>query len=172
MHNKLTKEYWNSKKEIINAAARGFNMMQDLPRMLQDAYPDLKSVTFGFFSKDDLQYMHAVGWEMLDETFFDVDEFNKSDIPARFGLVTDKGGIMWNDNYLMVMGKGFREDYLNAVHERSDEMYQKSVDGKKYVAPGDPRAAEMAEYSESKLETYRAQPSGAAKRGPGRPKKK
>jgi len=171
MQTKLTKEYWNSKKEIINAAARGFNMLQDLPALLKEAYPDLKGLEFGLFVKADLPERFAMGWELLNEDFFDVDEWNKSAIPARFGFVTVDGAIKWNDNYLMVMGKDFRKQLLNTIHERSDKMYQQSVEGKKYVAPGDPRAAEMAEYAESKLETYRAQPSGAPKRGPGRPKK-
>lgn len=170
-YQKLTKEYWNSKREIIEAASRGFNMLQDLPRLLKEAFPDLKSLDFGFFIKSDLPERHAMGWEMLNKDFFDPDEWNNSSIPERFGIVDEGGALRWNNNYLMVMGKDFRTELLDTVNERNDRLYQQAVDGKKYVAPGDPRASEMAEYSGSKLETYRAQPAGETKRGPGRPKK-
>lgn len=169
-HKLLTKEYWNSKSEIIEAAAKGFNMMQDLPRLLQEAYPDLKSVTFGFCSKSDMPEWQAMGWKPCPTDLFDVAEFNSSDIPDRFGLVDVGGVIKWRDNYLMIMGKDFRADLQDAIHRRSDEMYQRSVDDKRHTLPGDPRANEMADYANSKLETYRAQPKDA-KRGPGRPKK-
>jgi hypothetical protein len=86
-------------------------------------------------------------------------------------LVDVAGVIKWRDNYLMIMGKDFRAELKDAMHRRSDEMYQRAVDDKRHTLPGDPRANEMADYASSKLETYRAQPMDS-KRGPGRPKKK
>lgn len=170
---KLTKAYWNSKREIISAATRGFNMNRDLPRMLYDAYPDLKAVKFGFCDKDDLNAWHAQGWEHIPLDIFDPDEFNKSDIPSRYGLKAEDGLVRWNENYLMIMGKDFRKDLTDARNQRSEELYHASVKNKKYASPSDPRQKEMLSYAESNLEGQRVQPTeDSPKPKRGRPPKK
>ena len=173
---KLTKAYWNSKLDIIESSVKGWNPQKMLPRHLQEAYPDLKAVSFGFFSADDLQERHSVGWELMSTDLFDVDEFNKSDIPARFGLVVKDGAIMWRDNYLMIMGKDYRKQLVKARHDHHEEQYSASIRNKKYTAPSDPRGKEMSQYAESKLDesVEVVKPTGdsvAPKRGPGRPPK-
>ena len=165
---KLTAAYWNKKNEIIEAATKGWNPLQRLPVLLKEAYPELKNVEFGFFVEADLPEMHSQGWELFTKEFFDADELNKSVLPARYGLTDDgSGALKWRDNFLMVMGKNFRERLLDARNDHSEDMYGSSIEGKKYTAPTDPRRDEMAEYAESTLESKIVQP----KRGPGRPPK-
>ena len=163
---KLTKEYWDSKDEIINAAVNGWNPLQRLPVLLREAFPDLKGIDFGFFSESDLPEMHAQGWELLSTDLFDPEALNSA-LPARFGLTSDSGSIKWRDNYLMIMGKDFRRRLKEARHTHSEAQYAASIRDKKYTAPSDPRRDEMDSYAESKLESKIVQP----KRGPGRPPK-
>ena len=169
---KLTKEFWNSKSEIIEAAVRGWNPLMRLPVLLKEAYPDLRVVDFGFCQDDDMPEWMSQGWIPLSPDHFDIDEFNSSDIPARFGLRDVGGVIKWRKNTLMVMGKDFRSDLVDARNRHSDEMYYKSVEGKKYAAAEDPRKNEMIDYSESKLEGQRVQPTQSAQKKRGRPPKK
>lgn len=174
---KLTKAYWNSKLDIIESSTKGWNPQKMLPKHLQEAYPDLKAVTFGFFSAGDLQERHSIGWELMGTDLFDVDEFNKSDIPARFGLTVKGGAIMWRENYLMIMGKDYRKQFMQAQHNHHEEQYAASIHNKKYTAPSDPRGKEMSKYAESKLDESIeiVKPDGnspAPKRGPRKPPKK
>ena len=165
---KLTAAYWNKKDEIIESATKGWNPLQRLPVLLKEAYPELKGVEFGFFVADDLQEMHSVGWEHMTRDLFDVDELNKSALPARYGLTDDgSGSLKYRDNYLMIMGKGFRKKLKAARNAHSEDMYRQSIEDRGYTAPSDPRAEEMAKYSESILESKIVQP----KRKPGRPAK-
>jgi len=179
-HKLLTKSYWNSKSEIIEAANRGFNMQQMLPRMLQEAYPDLKSLKFGFCSEEDMPEWQSQGWRPIPPELFDVEEFNASSIPARFGLNESGGLIKWRHNYLMVMGKDFRAALMDARHQQHENYYEKSVGDRRYVAPEDPRRKDMLEVAESTLEEEHRNeplkpddPRGGVpqKRGPGRPRK-
>lgn len=165
---KLTAAYWNKKTEIIEASVRGWDPLQRLPVLLQEAYPELKNVKFGFFIEDDLPERHSIGWELFTKEFFDADELNKSVLPARYGLTDDgSGALKWRDNYLMIMHKNFRAQLMAARNAHSEEKYSSSITGQKYTAPSDPRGAEMAEYAESSLDSKIVQP----KRGPGRPPK-
>ena len=169
---KLTKEFWNSKSEIIEAAVKGWNPLMRLPALLKEAYPDLKIVDFGFCSDGDMPEWMSQGWIPLSPDHFDIDEFNNSDIPARFGLRDVGGVIKWRDNTLMVMGKDFREDLKAARNKHSDEVYNASIMDKAYTAPQDPRKEEMAKYAESKVESSRVQPtSDSPKPKRGRPPK-
>lgn len=165
-HQKLTKEYWESKSEIIESAYRGWNPLQRLPVLLREAYPDLKGVEFGFFTDADLPERFAQGWELLSTDLFDPDELNEV-LPARYGLTVNGGRIKWSENTLMIMGKDFREQLIDARNRSHEDRYQAAVESKKYVSPHDPRGDEMSAYAESKLETHQVRP-----RGPGRPPKK
>ena len=166
---KLTAAYWNSKNEILEAATQGWNPLMRLPKLLQEAYPELKKVTFGFFHESDLPEVSSLGWEHMTRNEFDVDEFKKSALPARYGLTDDGSGLLKHgDNYLMFMGKNFRKKLVAARNQYHEERYVESIEGKAHTMTGDPRAAEMAEYSSSTLESAVLQP----KRGPGRPPKK
>ena len=169
---KLTKEFWNSKSEIIEAAVKGWNPLMRLPALLKEAYPDLKIVDFGFCSEGDMPEWMSQGWIPLSPDHFDIDEFNNSDIPARFGLRDVGGVIKWRDNTLMVMGKDFREDLKAARNRHSEDVYSASIMDKAYTAPQDPRKEEMAKYAESKVESSRVQPtSDSPKPKRGRPPK-
>ena len=169
---KLTKDYWNKKEKIIQAATRGFNPLEDIPRLLKEAFPDLKAVKMGWCDEPELNAWHSMGWEHMPLDIFDPDEFNNSDIPARYGLTVDAGRVRWNKNYLMIMGKDFREKLEAARNARSEEMYYASVQNKKYAAAEDPRKHEMLEYSESKLEGQRVQPTAESQKPKrGRPPK-
>lgn len=167
---KLTKDFWNGKSEIIEAAVKGWNPQQRLPRLLKEAYPDLKHLQFGFCHKDDAAEWMSQGWMPLPTTQFDVEEFNRSDIPSRFGLRDVDGTIWWRENMLMVMDVDFRDRLVGARNAHHEKAYQDSIRDKKYTAPSDPRADEMAKYAESTLESKTVQPTDA-KRGPGRPRK-
>lgn len=162
---KLTKEYWNSKSEIIEAAVKGFDPIQQLPKMLKAAYPDFKQLDFGFCHDAAIPEWMSIGWMPMSPTDFDTDEFNKSDIPSRFGLSDVGGRIKYRENTLMAMGKDFRRQLQDARDGHHEDNYRASVMDKKYASPQDPRREEMAKYAESKLESAIIQP----KRGPGRP---
>lgn len=164
---RLTKDFWNSKSEIIEAAVKGWNPQQRLPALLKEAYPDLKHLNFGFCHKEDAPEWISIGWVAMSPSDFDVDEFNNSDIPSRFGLRDVGGVIMWRDNILMVMDKDFRQKLQDARHSHFEDKYAASINDKKYTAPEDPRRDEMEKYAESSLESHVVQP----KRGPGRPPK-
>jgi len=172
MLNKLTKDYWNKKEKIIQANVRGFNPLEDIPRMLQEAYPDLKNVVMGWCDEAELNAWHTQGWEHMPLDIFDPDEFNKSDIPSRYGIKNEDGRPRWNKNYLMIMGKDYRAKLVKARNDKSEEQYYASVQNKKYAAAEDPRRHEMLDYSESKLEGQRVQPSADSKPKRGRPPKK
>lgn len=172
---KLTAAYWNKKTEIIEAATQGWNPLARLPIMLKEAYPELKGVEFGFFHENDLPEMHSQGWELMTRELFDADELNKSVLPARYGLTDDgSGALKWRDNHLMIMGKGFREKLIDARHKHHEDNFVESIKDKRHTMSGDPRADEMAEYSESTYESKRVQPTAKTpepKRKPGRPPK-
>jgi hypothetical protein len=171
---RLTKEFWNSKSEIIEAATRGWNPQQRLPALLREAYPDFKHLDFHFCSERDLMEMQSYGWTPLTPGDFDVDSFNNSDIPSRFGVVDAGGMIKWRDNYLLVMDRSFRDKLIAARHNRHEEQVVQSVNDQRFAMREDPRASEMLEYSESMLETAIIRPSmgGEPKRKPGRPSNK
>jgi hypothetical protein len=173
---KLTAAYWNSKTEIIEAATQGWNPLDRLPKLLKEAFSYLKNVEFGFFSESDLPEMFSQGWELFTKDMFDADEFNKSVIPARYGLTDDgSGALKWRDNYLMIMGKDFRNQLMASRHAKHEDQFVKSIEERKFTMKGDPQAEEMAKYSESKYETKTIKPTGKTpepKRGPGRPPKK
>jgi hypothetical protein len=170
---KLTKEFWNSKSEIIEAAVKGWNPLMRLPVLLKEAYPDLKIVDFGFCSDSDMPEWMSQGWIPMSPDHFEIDEFNKSDIPARFGLRDVGGVIKWRDNTLMVMGKDFRDDLKAARNRHSEDKFQASITDKAYTAPQDPRKEEMEKFAESKVESSRLQPTPDSPRPKrGRPPKK
>jgi hypothetical protein len=171
----IDKSWWNSRSEIIEAAVKGFNPLIDLPRLIREAYPDFKNVEFGFFSESDVPEMKSYGWIFMTKEHFDVDSFNDSDIPSRFGLAEHGGSLKWRDNYMMIMGKDFREKLRTARHQKHEDQVDAAIAGQATVAPGDPRGAEMAEASYSRMESATVQPTSSAqpkKRGPGRPRKK
>jgi len=179
-HKVLDRKYWNSKPEIIEAAYRGFNMQQMLPKMLQEAFPDFKALKFGFSSADEAQEWSSKGWEPMPLSLFEVDEFNASDIPARFGLTEKNGMVMWRDNILMIRGLELHKEVMAAQNQYHEDYYEKAVGDRRYVAPEDPRRNEMFAAAESKLEEeHRNEPlkpddprAGIPKkRGPGRPRK-
>ena len=180
-HELLNRKYWNSKPEIIEAAYHGFNTQQILPKLLKEAFPDFKALKFGFSSLEEATEWQSKGWEPMPLSLFDVEEFNASSIPARFGLTEKNGMIMSRDNILMVRGLDLDRKVRTAQHQRHEDYYEKAVSDRRYVAPEDPRRADMLKVAESKLEEeHRNEPLKAddpragipQKRGPGGPPKK
>ena len=169
-HGKFTKAYWQGKDEIVAAGVSGFSPLEQVPKLLTEAFADFKNIVFGFFVESDLQHVMSLGWEFLTKEDFNPDTMNEV-LPARFGLeVKADGRLKWRDNYLMFMHKDFREKVQNARNTAHEEKYRSSIEGRAYVSPHDPRGAEMSKHSVSKLETQRVSPA-SAKRGPGRPPK-
>jgi hypothetical protein len=170
-HGKFTKAYWAEKDDIIDAGVKGWSPLEQVPKLLAEAFPDFRNVKFGFFVKADFQHQTSIGWEFLTKEDFNPDTMNEV-LPARFGLeVLADGRLKWRDNYLMFMHKDFRAKVINARNQAHEDKYTASVEGRAYVSPHDPNAAEMAKHSVSKLETQQLSPA-SAKRGPGRPPKK
>jgi hypothetical protein len=113
---KLTKEYWEKKDELIQAAVRGWNPIQRIPVLLREAYADLKGIDFGFFVEADIPERMSMGWEFLSKDMFDADELN-SVLPARYGIEEVGGRFKWQNNYLMIMGKDFRKRLIAARNQ-------------------------------------------------------
>lgn len=169
-HGKFTKAYWAGKDDIIDAGVKGFSPLEQVPKLLTEAFADFKNVVFGFFVEADLQHVMSLGWEFLTKEDFNPGTMNEV-LPARFGLeVMSDGRLKWRDNYLLFMHRDYRKKVESARHQSYEDKYAASIEGRAYVSPHDPNAQEMAKHSVSKLETQRVSPA-SAKRGPGRPPK-
>lgn len=145
----FTKAYWESKDGIIDAGVRGFSPLEQVPKLLTEAFVDFKNLVFGFFVKADLQHVTSIGWEFLMKDHFNPDTLNEV-LPARFGIeVQSDGRLMWRENYLMFMHKDFRQKVVDARHRAYEDKYTASIEGRAYVSPHDPNAQEMAKHSVS-----------------------
>ena len=176
---------WESKdkQELLNTSVRGWNTLENLPRMLQKYCDWAKPLVFGFFTGEDVYEARANGWEHVQTGFFEgMDEYNKL-VSTPFGLIDDGGVVKWKDNYLMMMSKDFREDEMAAKHAAYEKEMSQVLKNHSYAHPADPRYAEMKRASEelSTGETYRVQGTSSnedvpeppsIKRGPGRPPNK
>lgn len=162
------------KQELLNSGVKGWNPLMRLPALLKKNFEWAKPLTFGFFSGSDVDEARSYGWEHVQTSFFDMDDFNKH-VAIPFGLIDSGGIIKWRDNYLMMMSEKFREEQMKARHEAYLESTNESLRQGAYAHPDDPRYEEMKAAAEemSEGESYRVQTGSGQEDKPrrGRPPK-
>jgi len=147
---------WEKYEEVINAGTQGWNPLQRLPKLLEKEYKWMRDFNVGFCSEADLSHWRSIGWEHLKTEHFNIDNFNNA-IALRFGLTDDAGLIKYNDNWLMIQPKDFRERVLKARNDSFEEMYAQSVTAQGGAPDADPRKDELDRLSGGKLESYKVQ---------------
>jgi hypothetical protein len=146
---------WSEK--TYAAGLLGFNLLRDFESEMHRVYPDTQPYSFGYFSETDLNERLTEGWKFLEGGMFDVDDFNKT-VGTRFGVRVDVNDrVMYNNNYIMLMGKQHRDEYvLPARKERSKKMEQAADEEAVFVHPSDPEYNRMKDAGRSIAKTERA----------------
>ena len=150
------------------ATTLGFNLLRDFEKEMHRVYPDTQPYSFGYFSEDDLNERQTEGWKFLTGGMFDVEDFN-STVGSRFGLRVDAHDrVLYNNNYIMLMGRQHREEYvLPARTARSKQVEQAADDDAVFVHPSDPEYNRMKDAGREIAKTERAKVlvKGAPDRG-------
>jgi len=150
---------------VLNAGARGFNLLRDFEREMHYAYPDTNHLNFGYFSKDDINSVYTMGWRHFKGSMFDVEDWNSA-VGLRFGLRLDvHDNIMYDENYIMIMDRSFRDEIiLPARNEEINKVEKSANEAATYVHPDDPEHNRMKdralELSEATSEKYKVQVRG------------
>ena len=144
-------------EETYAATSLGFNLLRDFEREMHRVYPDTQPYSFGYFSEDDLNERLTEGWKFLEGGMFDVEDFN-STVGTRFGLRVDvHDRVLYNNNYIMLMGKDHRETVvLPARKERSKQVQAAADDDAVFVHPSDPEYNRMKDAGRKIAKTERA----------------
>ena len=164
---------WKKHEKILNAGLKGFNALTEIPKAMQAEMPEFERFTFGFCSKSDVPEWHTMGWIHLKPDMFDITEWNQA-IGLRFGLTDNAGLIMYRDNYIMIMDKGYRDRLENVRLDETERDFARSIEGASaYAHPSDSRHGEMLAASKELggLEISRVQAEGTAASG-AEPKKR
>ena len=155
---------------VLNAGARGFNLLRDFEREMHYAYPETNHLNFGYFSEDDINSVYTMGWRHLKGNMFDVEDWN-SVVGLRFGLRLDvHDNIMFEENYIMIMDRGFRDEIILPARRAEIDKVERSADeAATYVHPDDPEHNRMKdramELSEATSEKYKVQVREKPKQG-------
>ena len=150
---------------VLNAGARGFNLLRDFEFEMHHAFPDTKHLNFGYFSKDDINSVFTMGWRHFKGTMFDVEDWNSA-VGLRFGMRLDANdNIMFEENYIMIMDRSFRDEIILPKRKAEIDKVEKSADeASTYVHPDDPEHNRMKdrahELSEATSEKYKLQVRG------------
>jgi hypothetical protein len=140
-------KFWKDSQELIRAGVRGFNALQELPRMLREATDWGKQFEFAFISEKELAEARSKGWEHVQSEYLDTEGFNTA-AGLRFGLTNEGGVVKSVDSYLMLMPKEFRKkqmEYRNKYHE---EHVAGTLREQAYAHPSDPEYSKMIKASE------------------------
>jgi len=139
------------------ASAMGFNLLRDFQREMHRVYPDTQPYAFGYFSDDDINSRMTEGWKFLLGSMFDVEDFN-STVGTRFGLRVDANDrVLYNDNYIMLMGKKHREEYVLPARKAAHKRMEKAADEDAvFVHPSDPEYNKMKDAGREIAKTERA----------------
>ena len=178
MSNRPKAADWKNHAAIRNAGIRGFNALQELPKLMSEEIDWMAEFQLGFFSEADVSERSTMGWVPLRAEHFDVSEFNSA-IGLKFGLTDTDGIVRYNDNVLMIMPKEFRRRLVNKRNEEFESYYARTMSDQAYVVPEDPKRKEiLANYATSTFEEAVVTPSPNVQEGTtvkkkrGRPKKK
>ncbi len=136
---------WGSVDEIVNAGTKGFNLLESVPRLLQENIPDLRKFKFHFCSKDDLPLMRSMRWVHLEAAMFDVDDWNQA-IGTKHGLTEEMGKVKAGENYILIMPKQTYEELVNLRNRETEDALEATLTEKAgYAHPQDPKYAEAIE---------------------------
>jgi len=158
---KYSVDYWRKDEDIQLANARGFSMLEKLPKLLKQAYPDLSVWSFGFFIKKDLPSRYADGWVHFTTEYFpdaDVNSFNQA-IGLRFHLENCPEGLKFRENYIMIQPVDYYRRRLEKLAQISHEQFKQDT-GKEDGETVDGKVVMKSTYEETPV-----------KKGPGRPRK-
>ncbi len=113
--------FWRQDEKLQSVATRGFNHLQEIPRLITTAHPEFRDWKFGFCNKDSLPLWRADKWIHVQPHHFpEMDDFNR-EIAGRFRLHEKDGVIMYKTHYLMMMPVEFRKELIKARQEASKE---------------------------------------------------
>ena len=160
---KYSTDYWRKDEDIQLANVRGFSMLEKLPKLLKQAYPDLAVWSFGFFTKKDLPSRYSDGWVHFTTEYFpdeDVSSFNQA-IGLRFHLENCPEGLKYKENYIMIQPVDYYRRRLEKIAQISHEQFEQNT--KKEDGSFEGKVVMESSYEET--------PVIPAKRGPGRPRK-
>lgn len=186
---KLTVDQWNTKEDIQLSNVRGFSMLEKLPRLLKEAYPDLVPFKFGFFIENDLPDRYSDGWKHLtyedfpaeDVTALNVALSNKGawteetsqtkkigdineKVKLRFNVQVDaQGRVKYKKNFIMIQPTDYFLLRRKKFHEVSERQFSQTATREDGVAPAEGWAGASVTHEETQG------PLGTVKRG--RPKK-
>lgn len=126
----IDRSQWDRRESVVTASTRGFNPLMEIPKLLHEAYPNLRDLEFGFFIKEDVPARIIDGWVFLTpDEFPDWDKFNDA-IGVRFGMTLDaERHFRLKENYVMVMGRDYRKRYLSEVQTQSEKAYREVTQG-------------------------------------------
>lgn len=145
---------WQKHSELLNAGLKGWNVLQRLPKILQEEIHWMKDFQIGFFSEEDIPEMTSLGWRPLMTKDFGEEgfkNFNES-VGLRFNLSDAAGMVRFRNNILMIMDRDYREKLQARRHEEYENYHDTVTRSKAYTHPSDPRAEEMEGYAESSLQ--------------------
>ncbi len=140
------RQEWSDK--VLNAGTRGFNLLRDFEREMHSAYPGTSHLKFGYFSKSDLNSVFTMGWRNFKSDMFDVEDFNDA-VGSKFGLQVDvHNNITYDENYIMIMDKTFREEVILPERKAAIDRLEASADeAATYVHPEDPEFNKMKDHA-------------------------
>mgnify|MGYP003588616933 CR=1 FL=1 len=183
-------DQWNQDEDIQISNARGFSMLQKLPKLLKKTYPDLRPFRFGFFVEEDLPDRYTDGWEHLTTDDFpqeDIDSLNTalsnkgawteksteektigdltSRVKLRFNIQTDpRGWVKYKKNFIMIQPEDYFMKRRRKLNEISEAQFKGNVLRDDGAKPADGFTGAKATHEET------TGPVGAVRRG--RPRSK
>ena len=143
---------WAQHEELLNTGNKGWNFLQRLPKVLQEAIPWLADKKMAFVAEDEIEEFSYQGWRPMRSEHFGtkgLKSFNEI-VGFRFNLSDVDGVIRYRNLILCMMPKDLREDQMDRRHASYEEYYGKVTDEREpYVHPLDSRGDEMAEAASS-----------------------
>jgi len=158
MAKRPTASDWTKDESIINAGVRGFNALDEIPRLLRKEIPWLNDFEFLFCSESDLPEMRSMDWRFLDTEMFDADEWNKA-TPLRFNMTSVDGHVKYRENWILIQHKDYRELIEKKRKQAADRQFINAVSTSGQASVQDPEYAKMKKYAEdlTNMETHRVQ---------------
>jgi hypothetical protein len=159
---------WRQIETITNSSIRGFNPLEQIPKILKQKYPDtFNEVRFGFFIEEDIPARWTIGWRFLKKEHFpDFETFNEA-VGDRFGLkYTADGRFKLKENFVMIMPTWFGDKISEEFNEAAEREFEQKTQKPPEIQGGQDTEVTFSEKKQ------RVEPTPTSvKRGPGIPRK-